>query len=588
VYWDWAFRFADGTLALRRPIASWPTVSTGGRPLTLTFAMPTLTAGSARRFFPNAGGYAGMFATPFVFQPPSNAPPNSGQFDVSAMTLATSPVESVLSPPAVYFGSEPLFVEGVFASLPVQVYLGGFPAKVLSPCIVNQYGPAGAGASAVPARWLICTPDALLAGRTAANLKFNVWDPSALVVAASADAYSYPYTISVAQFSGCRPAGADSSGVWVSAPFCPTVGGASMTVVGVNLQPPLTVYVGQFLVPVTRIVVTDPDNFTSFEFALPAGSGLQLPLSVKSGSSTFTLSNALSYNVPNVTAVSGCASATPAAVVTDCNRLGGDALTVWGSDFGSGRVSVLITGTSCAVANSSETWIVCTLPAMPLGRPLANQIIVVQSSGGLTVADINRIAVSYRPCPAGQREAGRGCTVCGAGTFTAAGGASLCPPCDPGRFAFGAGMSSCPVCPAGTIASAPGSTACLACPVGQYAAAPGGSACLQCASLGNFYTAFPGSTVCTRCPDFSTVTSEGGCACNPGYYLLSPETVNATAVCVPCPLAAVCTELDPTRSLRTLQSKVGQWRLVGQATPVFLKCGLNPAACLSSANGTMR
>ena len=135
----------------------------------------------------------------------------------------------------------------------------------------------------MPARWLICTPDALSAGRTAANLNFNVWDPSALVVAASANAYSYPYTISVARFSGCQPAGADSSGVGVSAPFCPTVGGASMTVVGVNLQPPLTVYVGQFLVPVTRIAVTDPDNFTSFEFALPAGSGLQLPLSVRSG-----------------------------------------------------------------------------------------------------------------------------------------------------------------------------------------------------------------------------------------------------------------------------------------------------------------
>jgi hypothetical protein len=583
VYLDWAFRLSDGTLALRRPItSSWPMVSAGGQPLSLTFAMPTLTAGSARRFSPNAGGYASMFSTPFVFVPPSNAPPNPGVFDVSAMTLSTAPLKSDLLPPAVFFGTEPLFVEGIFPSaVPVQVYLGGFPAKLLQVCTVNQYGPAGT----FPARWIICTADALSAGRLAANLNFNVWDPSSLVVAASVDTYSYPYTILVTHLSGCRSAGFDSSGLWVNATFCPTVGGSIMTVVGVNLQPPLTVNVGQFLVPLNRIVVTDPDNFTSFSFPLPAGSGLQLPLSIKSGSSTFTVSNAVSYNVPIVTAVSGCSSATPVDVVSNCHRLGGNVITVWGSNFGSGRVNVLLTGTRCTVQNSSETLIACTLPPMPIGRPLANQVIVVQSSGGLTVADINSISVSYRVCPVGQREAGRNCTACGAGTYTAVGGAIQCTPCDPGRFAFGAGMSSCPVCSAGTFASSPGSTACLDCPVGQYASASGGSACLSCAVLGNFYTALPGLTVCTRCPDFSTVTLEGRCACNEGYYLQSQG--NSTFVCVVCPLSgADCIGTDVKRTSLSLRSLAGFWRVPDAVTPRFIKCPLSTAACLSSANGS--
>jgi hypothetical protein len=639
LYLGWGMYWPDGKLVLSHAIRAIPWTGTANNaPLSLSFPFSTLASGTVRRFKVNAQGSRDV-SLPFTFIPPQNTPAAStGQFDVSTMTLSSStpPVSALQALQAQ--STEPLFALGqlILPCPTLVVYMGGPSSKLTQTCAVNQATDS----------WLICTTAALPAGVLGVLLPFWIWDTTSLVVAPSLDTYSYAYTPKVDTLLGCQPTGPDSSNVLVSAPYCPTVGGLSMTITGANLFPPLSVAIGSYSVASPSIVITDVANYTALTFVLPAGSGVGLALTVTSGVATFTLPNAVSYRLPSILNVMGCATTTPRSAVTDCVRVGGNNLTLRGTDFGAVPPTILIAGAKCVVRAASQTNITCVLPPMPIGHALANQVLVVQSTGGITFADLSTASVSYQQCAAGQSEAGLGCTVGPQGKFTAAPGSPECSKCPDGSVSSTAGLSTCAVCQAGTFASSDAG-ACRPCPVGTFSVSSGAPACDACAAgkytddmgqtgcascragtTGSVFSAganaaFNASLACTPCPlgQFSVTPASTACAlCAPGKYAdhtgrtecstctagVSTSAAGASACtclesyysigskngsstqCVPCPLGALCVTQDPLRTLASLRSTVGQWRVTGQEPPLFLKCRLNPAACLSSVNGALR
>jgi hypothetical protein len=660
IYVGWAVRLPDGALLLPRQLSLLPWRSSTGAPLTLSFAMSTLTPGTARRFPANAQGIRTV-ALPFSFTPPQNSPDNAqGQFDVSSMTLSlSSPPVSALQAIETQ-SAEPLFVLGrVYLPCPtLDVYLGGPGATVTQSCMVNQATDT----------WLICTTSALPGGSLGIGLPLWLWDTASLVVAPSPDTYSYAYSPTISALVGCLPRGPDSSDVLVWAPFCPCAGNVTMTVTGANLFPPLTVLIGSIQVAPMSIAVVDTTNYTRFTFVLPAGSGVGLTLSVTSGTKTSLLPNAASYRLPSVFGLKGCASNATVSEVTNCRRKGGDVLTLIGQDFGPAPPSVIVAGVKCVVRNASQSSVTCTLAAMPIGHALGNQVLVVQSTGGILFVDVATAAVSYRQCIPGQQEAGLNCSICPVGTFSAAAGSLSCSPCTAGTIGPAMGLSSCVVCfsgqysqdqattcslcapgkyslsgagvcsdcgslefapfagmskcsncptfstgaqptgasaclcnpqyelqngecvacPAGTQASPFATTAasrCMRCPVGKFSVTPAASSCDACAP--GKYSAQTGMTDCATCTA-STATSAAGasaCTCLESFYSVGSSNGSST-LCAPCPTGALCGSLDPLRTTDTLRSLPGQWRVAEHKPPLFLKCQLNPTACLSTANGS--
>jgi hypothetical protein len=605
IYAGWAVPHPDGSLLLPRQLSLLPWQASTGAPLTLSFPFSSLTPGSTRRFPINSQGTR---AVPFSFDPASQS-----TFDVSSssMVLTTNPSMSALNAAIPAQSSEPLFVLGrLYLPCPtLQVYLGGPGAAITQSCIVDKTTDT----------WLVCTTAPLPDGKLGVKLPLWLWDSSSLVVASSADTFSYSYSPLVTNVTGCNP--------------CPCVGNIVMTVTGANFFPILSVQVGMFQALSSSVVLTDTTNYTSFTFVMPAGSGVKLALKVTSGSATFTFPDAVSYHKPRVLGVQGCASVGLVAEVKGCQRRGGDTITLIGSDFGSAAPSVVVAGAECAVLNASQSFVACTLSAMPIGHALGNQILVVQSTGGVAFINLATAAVSYTPCPAGQHEDGIECTPCPIGTFSATSGSASCQPCEQGTLGQASGLSACSACQAGRYAPRQ-ATACMLCPTGTFSVIPSAPACDACAAgkftaqtgstecsvctAGTFaanssclpcatgmFSVAPGSSSCGLCTsgkfaartgqtecDTCTVgvsTSAVGastCTCLESFYSIGSS--NGSTLCAACPPAAVCSSLDPTRSLLTLQSKVGQWRFVGQMPPVFFKCSLNPSACLSSANGTRR
>ena len=421
------------------------------------------------------------------------------------------------------------------------------------PCLVQP--------DLITTSWLVCvtSPFSLGVSVPRVNLPFLLWDSASLVLAASPDTFSYAYIPVIFNLTGCLTAGPDTSGVAVLAAGCPCAGAVFVTVSGQFLFPPLSVVIGTFTT--TNVTLLDPANFTSVGFWLPPGSGVQLPVLLKSGSiATNTLASAVSYALPVVTGLSGCDTAALSSIVTNCRRAGGDDITIQGSNFGPGRASVLVASTQCVVSVWSDAKLVCRLPPMPVTHPLANQVIVIQAAGGgLTAAELSVAAVSYVPCPPGQVEAGRlcadcsagtfsalaastACTSCGVGTYASHGGMSICLPCEAGLYSSALGATACSSCRAGSaaasavgavacVACATGSfvawdnaTACLACPAGTVAQYTGLSACANC-TVGSF-AALPGSSLCATCPPGSVALTAGGSACTP----CSPGTFAAVGL----------------------------------------------------------
>ena len=492
------------------------------------------------------------------------------------------------------------------------------------PCALQQYATT----------WLICTPLPLTSFNVTASLVMNdlflsLWDPSALVVARSLVTYSYPIVPVIFSVSGCGPPSNDTSSgvpqfVWTS--DCPTLGNVTITLSGQFFAPLFSVSVNSkypCVDPVTlltTITITDP---TTAECILPQATGTTLPLQITSGGYVIQFPSAVSYLLPNVTNVTGCnQSIDPAHPgVVECNREGKDVITIMGTQFGSGGARVIVGGQSCYVRSSTESKITCELQK---GRTLYNEIIVLQSTGGMTIVDTLSLSVSYHQCLPGTYENPLSldhldCLLCGAATFSPvavpflappahaqssltsclncpvgttalSAGTSACTDCTPGRFWNG--TNQCAICPAGTFTAKPASVSCSICDAGSFNANPNQFTCTKCPAGRTHYSATTcqdcapgtvskdsgtlsctgcdfgfyqsnyGQTACVVCPRFSTSSSgQPTCACNSGYFFLSGE-------CLPCPQGAECSASnDPRRDVDTLSSVTGFWRLVDPVVP---------------------
>jgi hypothetical protein len=280
----------------------------------------------------------------------------------------------------------------------------------------------------------------------------------------------------------------------------------------------------------------------------------------------------------------------PSNIVSNCLRSGGDLLTITGNNFGPGQVKVLLTGTPCSIIAtlSTDARIVCALPPMPIGRALANQLIIIQATGGLYIAPLTTATVSYTPCPAGQVEIERTCSLCPVGSYSALQGSLVCTTCPEGTYGTTAGISACSLCLPGTYWFGVNQTSqCLPCPAGKFNVALAQVQCQTC--LANTFNDAVGlSRPCLTCPPGSkSPVGSAVCSCEPNFYLSASFSANST--CVACPLGASCIDSSAIRTTASLASTPGYWRVpsISDSNPQFMVCLLGgSSACPSSANGT--
>ncbi len=148
---------------------------------------------------------------------------------------------------------------------------------------------------AVTASWLICqTSDlAVTDTRDLTNLNLAVWPRNSRTVAFTPLVqYNYPITPIITNVSGCEFGRVeDDTNVFVSTVNCPTVGGITITVTGVNLILPLTIgLVGGSNIAAVSSGVDSQQNNTVLTFQLPAGTGQAVGLTITlAGSSAFFL-----------------------------------------------------------------------------------------------------------------------------------------------------------------------------------------------------------------------------------------------------------------------------------------------------------
>lgn len=92
------------------------------------------------------------------------------------------------------------------------------------------------------------------------------------------------------------------------------------------------------------------------------------------------------------------------------------------------------------------------------------------------------------------------CTACAAGTSTGLRAQSSCSPCSAGYYS-GSGASACTLCPTGTFSSSSGTSQCTPCPAGSYGPSTGLTVCPFCDPVSGIprYTLTAGSSACTNC-----------------------------------------------------------------------------------------
>lgn len=174
--------------------------------------------------------------------------------------------------------------------------------------------------------------------------------------------------------SGCE----DDPGA-TAARGCPTRGGLMITIRGVRFTPPLMVFVsGETCLPLLS------PNTSFIECQLPEGTGADQPVIVSANSLLSAQVRALSYAKPTITAVEGC---TPNSEDTrhaiNCNRTGGDRITIRGSNFGPRGARVRIGSESCLEVRHNETFphetLTCILPS---GTRARQPLLVLPNNGG--------------------------------------------------------------------------------------------------------------------------------------------------------------------------------------------------------------
>ena len=228
--------------------------------------------------------------------------------------------------------------------------------------------------------------------------------------------YNYAVFPVIIGVSGCKLPRRDPDTLTnVNTVDCPTVGNVTLSIFGyffgIPGSNPPTVVVG--FTPTVGVVLpfVNGTNQSVVTFLLPPGIGADLNVTVRTmhlprydlslfvhsnrlvqvilqpaGISSQPFPHALSYAAPSISNLSGCATSHPNRVarLTDCNRTGGDVVTIFGNNFGTPtsalQVRVLVGGQSCDVQYATESLIHCKLAP---GRLLSNTIIIIQFNGTL-------------------------------------------------------------------------------------------------------------------------------------------------------------------------------------------------------------
>ena len=211
--------------------------------------------------------------------------------------------------------------------------------------------------------------------------------------------------------------------------------------------------------------------------------------------------SALNYHPPTITGVSGCKAA------GDCERGGGNLLTISGFNFGPENALVFINGNACENATHNATptgsscdsncnrnrQLTCMLPALMTVQPAENSFMVIQSNlESRAAAGMFR----YERCSAGQYQnessaasVGNGkdqgshyceCGACPAGAYSATLDSRSCSLCAFGKFANATEKSECTECRKGSYADQEGASACTPCREGYSTAGTGATAKVEC------------------------------------------------------------------------------------------------------------
>lgn len=319
----------------------------------------------------------------------------------------------------------------------------------------------------------------------------------------------------------------------------PTVGGSVIVVSGISNPPSVT----QILVghkACSSIIQLGND----LECTVPDGIGSQ-PVYVLSDAEQDLsgTSHFLSYLSPSVQQVSP----------TDLTQIGGQNITIQGSNFGGEIPVVLIGGKPCQIFTSTHNQIVCISPP---GQGTNHNLTVMQTLENTTTLPN---VFSYLPCPAGTYTENGQCIPCAPGSYQDITDANQCKPCPIGQYTNSEGSISCNACDPGTFADIEGSTSCTLCMAGSYQDGFGQSICKLCepGSANNFN----GAASCDVCPAgrFAANSGQLNCeVCNAGTFQNQPGQTVCKA-CAPGTFAAVtgmaaCTACAPGE----FQNQAGQ------------------------------
>jgi hypothetical protein len=179
-------------------------------------------------------------------------------------------------------------------------------------------------------------------------------------VSTSSATYSYPYKPTLTTITGCGPPQNDSvTGILVEATNCPTLGNITLTMYGTNFIPPFVININaqdKCELPLNYDVLVQRNNFSLFTCTLPQATGTILPVSVFASGYTELFQNMISYALPDVQDIFGCTRSYEASRpgIVECNRKGGNVVTIVGSQFGKTRARALVNGKLCKPKSSSE------------------------------------------------------------------------------------------------------------------------------------------------------------------------------------------------------------------------------------------
>ena len=366
--------------------------------------------------------------------------------------------------------------------------------------------------------------------------------------AIGSDVYNYVQSPIISAVTGCTNSHATNSTY-----NCPTLGGSTITILGVY-------FTSASSVTVNGLVCSNVyyNSSTLLTCILPAQAGSNLSVIVTTGLSFSQPAALISYAAASITAISGCTTYQFSATI-DCNRTGGDLVTLVGSNFGPASPTVLVDGNECTsvTMNSTESGLTCFTPA---GTQQQRTVILIQSGGSLSIAP-SSVYLSYHQCDLGSYAA--------VGTVT-------CSSCGAGTYADSTGLTACKNCAAGSYIGTAGATTCVACTPGQYSLA--GATTYTSCSAGTYNT-ITNATTCNQCKAGTYNTQAGNTTC----FSCLPGTYSGSAGSVGCTSCNIGQYSDYSGAVTCIDCAIGTY--ANSSTAGVSSCTSCPAGSVTTATG---